>query len=388
MTWSITKYFQISKWIRDTDHLNTLANCFEAILMKYRENPHNFGNISEFIQLARNTARDGAPQPSKTVLKALKEMLQEISNMDLMQAFLGRHRTIIGGTFGNQWSSGKMYCFLTHVISWDGNEQHARAFHHDHCIYTRNMTSDDSAHLGTNCGAYFREKIVQICKGQGCIPTYSTALNDAKNAAYTPRGERRASLSSSSSSVGSSGSMTPRQTPFPTPRTPRIEQTPLPTPRELSKAPISSNFLLTFLMSKEFLNFFDENSANKLPYLKGLYDIIAFYRRNYGMQLLNYLPLSIAFFETLEKLPIIQNCLAEISSKSLETISIEDRKEQILFIEVLKMKIMYEVWIQEDSVYPFTYECQYGDSVWKQDPITLKFAFSKCSKLAEIVRAA
>jgi hypothetical protein len=92
-----------------------------------------------------------------------------------------------------------MHSFLQNVVSWKGGK--IFRFIYRESDSRIGITSNDMRHHGHNAGAIYRYLIHQIWVNNGRPVTIPTALNDARRAVLTPRGERRSSLTSSSSSV-------------------------------------------------------------------------------------------------------------------------------------------------------------------------------------------
>ena len=385
-------FFTGSKWIGDLDHLITLVDVMIIIQMIFRTNPPDLGDIAGFVQFAETVVkacRANSRQPSQPEKRELHRMLTAISNNSHMGEVLG-HRSMIGGSFWKPWSTVKMYCFLMKFMS-----KKFSPFVHDQSYYSRNLQSSDLPKIG----ALYRDMIRQIkCNGGRLFENHRDALVTARDQLSTPRNQI---LNVSSSSVGgsmsartnassfSSSSMTPRQTPLPTPRTPRLSETPR-TPRELCK-PQGSNFLLTFFMSSDFEFFFqslEKSNVMRIESLKILYDMVTFYRRNYSSHLLTYQPLTQTFWEDMGRLRIIEQTLNDVSSSSLQIVAVGDRLSQMVFVEMLKVRVMYELWIEYGGNHAFTCDCKYG-GIWKQNAETFQFELDlKVSTDAERVRAA
>ncbi len=255
-----------------------------------------------------------------------------------MKSFLGRHRQIIGGTFGKRWSSGKMHCFLTKVVSWNGTTNDARSFVHDQRIYTCGISSLDTRIHGANSGPIFRERIKQICENEGCMPSNVDAFAKAKDAALTPREERRSSVGStplnshrsalvySSSSVGS--------TPLSTPRGPHLCTAPPPQ--------LHSLVLAWFMGSSTQASFIRsiQEACKGMPYyhqdLSHLWDIVTIFRRDFRDATLENPITQAAFFDRLSHCNLIQNALrASLSFRSLQQVAFADEMLQIMFLEGL-----------------------------------------------------
>ncbi len=372
----------LCKWITDPVHLRTLVEVFELILTAHRGKTPSMGRIHEFIKKA--TAILNQESPSKAGLQELQTILQEISNMDQpgyfqMKLFLGTRRKMIGGTYWNPWSSGKMLCFLRKVIHWNGKPNDVRSFSHDKTIYSQGVTSDairkDSATLGPD----FRNEIHDLWLKYGCseysslstplnthrsalnsprtsvagttpLPTHRSALNSPRTsvAGATPLNTHRSTVGSSSSSVAGA---TPLNTYRSTVGSSSSSVAPA-TPRDhlCTAPPLPHSFVLEWFMSNGPCSLNETKRrvcpnmfAPYHPCLKELYDMVTYYQL-FREAILENNPLTLApFFQRVSKCWHIQNVLASSPFfRSLQHVAFADNEIQHMFLEGLVFSIFNE----------------------------------------------
>lgn len=379
-------FFHFSKWIYDIPHLVALVEALECIAPKVADST----NIAKFCKIARRVIQRGEHR-SKYVLEQLEELLLEISNDSIIRQFLGRENIGGGSGIGESWTSAKMHAFLLDVVSWQGGK--IIPFHYRESYSRIGITSNDMRHHGHNAGAIHRSQIHQIWVNNGRPVTRPTALNEAKVAALTPRGERRSSLTSSSSSV-----------PVQTPRLLNVSATPVDTPRTDTSVHISSylirtprmtprfdqkdfSWLLEKLWSDEFLtNLKDCYNLSKIQGKGSLwvfYDLLNWYKsqKRYENTIFFNEVLQKTFFESMRSIKLVLDALTiflsyPITDKSLWNLRYEPLSKQQDFFEVLKMVIRHELWLHQTQSSTtrniFIYKCSKG--AWVQDPETLEFS--------------
>jgi hypothetical protein len=399
-------FFRFSGWVSDLDHLIALMNIMIIIQMIFRSNPLYFGDISGFVIYARKVfdqCKENSRKPSVIEKTEFHRMLAAISNSPTMRSILG-HRPMIGGSYWNTWTTIKMYCFLMQVM-----RKQFSPFVHDHSYYSLNIRSSDLQ----NIGALYRDIIRQImCNGGRLFEDHRAVLEIARNVVSTPRNQQplnassssvggsmsaRTNISVSSSSFGGSASarLNASSSSFGGSASARLnassssfggsETMPAPgsfaksprTPRELCNFPC--NLLIQYFVSTEFEFFFQSlgESAKEIVFLNRLYELVAFYRRNYGLQLLSFPPLTKTFFKDLGRLYIIQQTLNDLCLTSLEIVSAsQDRIDQLELIELLEVNIIKELWIECGGDESFMYESRYR-GVWTIDQKTLRLVFER-----------
>jgi len=412
-------YFRFSKWIFKLNRLEYLVQVLENFERAPGRGSYSMHPIPEFCNLARSVLNHGK-HDSWYILQQLKELLQEISNMGgqnhfPIRRFLGRQYPTIGGSFLFSWSSAQMFHFMLQVLSWKGDTKRLYRFEFDESTLQHGMNADDIRHHGANLGPIFRERIMQTWQNGGCLVTHLTALNEAKTAALTPRGERRQSLSSSSSFVGTS--MPIPMSSVETPRTiygSNLSLTSIPptSPRQiceadgyLTRAPTTSRnepkdrfFLLTSLLSENFSCFlrdaYDLSRLNREGNLWFLHDRLVWFKGTYGNSILFNAILQDSFFDALYRSKIVKDALTIFLAESPDEYSFDILRQRPLskqeeFFEILKMVIMHELWLiqnqSELTTKVFMYKCKNG--AWKQDPETFDFVLVPHT-MAEMVRTA
>ena len=389
-------WFYYSKWIFDIQHLVSLVEVLECIAPKIG----GYHSINDFIAKAKAVIEHGE-HVSKHILQELESLLQDISNHQTIREFLGnREPTISGGSgLGEAWTSAKMHAFLQCFASWNGGIIYS--FHFRESDSLIGITSGDMQIHGRNVGAIHRAQIHQIWVNNGRPVTSPTALNDARVAALTPRGERRSSLASSSSSV-----QTQRQTPRQTPQPLNVSATPVATPRTeptSESVPINClirtprvtppcfdqkyfNWLLEKLWSDEFLNYlrdcYNLSNMQRMGHLWVFYDLLNWYRSQarYEHTIFFNHVLQQTFFDSMRSNKLVQDALQvylsePLTDNSLWNLRREPLSKQQDFFEVLRMVIRHELWqIQTQSLSNpgiFVYKCSKG--AWVQHPETLDF---------------
>ena len=377
-------FFRFSKWIFNIEHLVSLVEFLECISPKVADSTQ----ITKFCDKAKRVI-EWQEHRSKNILEELEELLQEISNDSIVRKFLGGE-TIGGGSgVGEAWTSAKMHSFLQNVVSWQGGK--IIPFHYRESYSRIGITSNDMRHHGHNAGAIHRYLIHQIWVNNGRPVTRPTALNEARVAALTPRGERRSSLASSSSSV-----------PVQTPRPLNVSATPVDTPRTEVSVPISYlirtprmtprfdqkdfSWLLEKLWSDEFLtNLRDCYNLSKIQGKGALwvfYDLLNWYKsqKRYESTIFFNQVLQETFFESMRSNKLVLDALTiflsyPITDNSLWNLRYEPLSKQQDFFEVLQMVIRHELWMNQtqSSMKPgmFIYKCSKG--AWVQHPETFEF---------------
>ena len=348
----------LCKWITDPVHLRTLVEVFELILTVHRGKTPSMGRIPEFIKKA--SAVLNKESPSKADLQELQTILQEISNMDQpgyfpMKRFLGARRKMIGGTYWNPWSSGKMLCFLRKVIHWNGKPNDVRSFSHDPTIYSLGVTSDAIRKNGATLGPDFRKEINDLWLKYGCsqysspstpLNTHRSALNSPRTsvAGATPLPTHRSAVGSSSSSVAGATPLNTHRSTLESHRT----SVPSATPRDhlCTAPPPPRSILLEWFMSNgpRSLNATQRtvcpNMSPYLPCFKHLYDMVTYYQR-FREAILENNPLTLApFFQRVSECWHIQIVLASSPFfRSLQHVAFADNELQIMFLEGLVFSI-------------------------------------------------
>lgn len=381
-----------SKWIYDIVHLQSLVHVLESIETKMADST----KVNEFVGIASPIINQGNHR-SKHQLKKLERLLNEISNDENIRKFLPSENIGGGSGIGEAWTSAKMYDFQVKVLSWNGGK-----IYHFEFIESNSrleINADDIHQHGHNVGAVWRAMIFKNWEKKGIVST-DKALNQSREIALTPRGQKRNPLASSSSSVCSISS-TPRVLNGPTisiipveiPPTPRSIR---PTPRiyELTRSPQQTPranpldvYVLTFLLlDEEFLTFMKdcyeltrlENEGN----IWSLYDYLSWFQKYYSRQnVLNNYQLERTFFGDLNEKPLIKDALriflkANPNEYSLGLLKMQPAKMQKEFLDTLKMVVMHELWMiqtEGKNVTTFTYKVPQG--VWVQDPKTFDFCF-------------
>jgi hypothetical protein len=377
-------FFRFSKWIYAIDHLESLVEFLECIASKVADSTQ----ITKFCDKAKRVI-ERQEHRSKYILEELEELLQEISNDSIVRKFLGGE-TIGGGSgVGEAWTSAKMHSFLQNVVSWKGGK--IFRFIYRESDSRIGITSNDMRHHGHNAGAIYRYLIHQIWVNNGRPVTIPTALNDARRAVLTPRGERRSSLTSSSSSVQTPRPLNVLATPVETSRTNVSEsvqisylvRSPIMTPRFDQK---DFSWLLEKLWSDEFLTYLRD--CYNLLKIQGkgslwvFYDILNWYKsqKRYENTIFLNQVLQETFFESMRSNKLVLYALTIFLSdsptdNSLWNLRYEPLSKQQDFFEVLQMVIRHELWLNQtqSSSKPgmFIYKCSKG--AWVQDPDTLDF---------------
>jgi len=352
----------LCKWITDPVHLRTLVEVFELILTAHRGKTPSMGRILEFIKKA--IAILNQESPSKADLQELQTILQEISNMNQpgyfpMKRFLGARRKMIGGTYWNPWSSGKMRCFLRKVFHWNGKPNHVRSFSHDPTIYSLGVTSNAIRGKSATLGADFRKEINDLWLESGCseysslstpLNTHRSALNSPRTsvAGATPLPTHRSTLNSPRTSVAGA-------TPLPTHRSTvgsSSSSVPPATPRDhLCTAPrLPRSILLEWFMSNGPCSLNETKRrvcpnmfAPYHPCLKKLCDMVTYYQ-HFREAILENNPLTLApFFQRVSECWHIQIVLASSHFfRSLQHVAFADNELQIMFLEGLVFSIFNE----------------------------------------------
>ena len=386
-------WLQYCKWIYSIPHLESLCEVLVCLAPKIG----GCINILAFLEKARAIIQNGE-HVSKHILQDLESLLQDISNHQTIRKFLGNNEPHIGGGsgIGEAWTSAKMHAFLLRVASWEGGR--INRFHFRESDSWIGVTSDDIRHYGHNVGVLHRALIHQIWFNNGCPVISPTSLNEARVIALTPRGERRTSIASSSSSV-----QTPRQTP----RHLNVSEKPVETPRtdlSASSASVSISYLVRSPMmtprfdqkdfswllekfwSEEFLTYLRDcyNLSNKsrTGALWDFYDLLNWYKnqKRYEDTIFFNRVLQETFFQSMRSNKLVLDALSIFLSNrptddSLWNLRHEPLSKQEDFFEVLRMVIRHELWQNQTqtSLKPgmFIYKCSKG--AWVQDPETFDF---------------
>jgi len=378
-------WFHYCKWIFDIEHLVSLVEVLQCIAPKI--GGHH--SITSFLQKARAVIQHGE-HVSKHILQELESLLQDISNHQTIREFL-RNESVIGGGsgVGEAWTSAKMHAFLECVASWNNGKIFRFQFRESNSLI--GITSGDMHLHGHNVGAIHRAQIYQIWVNNGAPVTSPTALNEAKVAALTPRGEMRTSLASSSSSVQTPRPLNVLPTPVETPR-PEISaslqisylaRTPRLTPPFDQK---DFSWLLEKLWSEEFLTYlrdcYNLSMMERTGALWIFYDILNWYKsqKRYENTIFFNRILQETFFQSMCSTKLVLDALTiflsyPITDNSLWNLRHEPLSKQQDFFEVLQMVIRHELWLNQtqSSSKPsmFIYKCSKG--AWVQDPETLDF---------------
>jgi hypothetical protein len=382
-------WFHYCKWIFDIEHLVSLVEVLECIAPKI--GGHH--SITAFLQKARAVLQRGEHN-SKQILQELESLLQDISNHQTIREFLGNEPFIGGGNgIFEAWTSAKMHAFLECVASWNNGKIYRFQFSESDSRI--GITSGDMHLHGHNVGAIHRAQIHQILVNNGAPVTRPTALNEAKAAALTPRGEKRISLASSSSSV-----QTPRQTP----RHSNVSAKPVETPRPAisESVPISylvrspmmmphfdqknSSWLLEKFWSEEFLTYlrdcYNLSMMERTGALWVFYDLLNWYKsqKRYEDTIFFNQVLQETFFQSMRSNKLVLDALSiflsnRLTENSLWNLRHEPLSKQKDFFEVLRMVIRHELWQNQTqtSLKPgmFIYKCSKG--AWVQDPESFDF---------------
>jgi hypothetical protein len=397
----ISWLFHYNKWILNIEHLVSLVEVLESMAFKIGQ----CVEITAFCSKAKAVIQHGE-HISKKDLEDLKRLLQEISNHPTIRQFLGRREPRIGGKsgIGEAWTSAKMHAFLQSFASWKGAK--ITKFQFNESDSRMGITADDMRHHGHNTGPIFRVQIHQIWVNNGCFDTRQNALNEAKAVALqTPRGGRRNSLDSSSSSVQTPRPLNVSLSPVSTPRT-EYKQTPRPrmtiTPRPTFEQ-MDSNFLLSTFFSEDFLDYLRDcyqlSKMTRSGNLWVLYDLLNWYKNMYQNSLYINSALQRTFIDSMRSNKLVTDALTILLSDSLTDDSLLNLRHKPLskqeeFFEVLRMIIRHELWkIQTQSLVKpgmFIYKCSKG--AWVQNPETLGFSLFSLDALptqqTQIVKAA
>lgn len=333
----IALMLKVSKWICKRYKRALLVTVFQSIMNTHRLKSCSNGKMSDFCNLA--SKEDLSPGD----LMELQEWLQEISNMVgttylPMRWFLGRHRPIIGGTWGNYWNRAKMEMFLLHVNRWNGTQKGARSFQNN--PFT-DLTSNDMIQQGHNGGGIREVEILQTAANGGKLPVTPRSSDDARSIALTPRKQWK---EAAARSVGSTPLNSHRDHGSLASSSSSVGATPLNTHHVhlCTAPPPQRSLIIEWFMTMTGQSF---NSAMKevckgLTYqndcLVQIFDVVQYFQTLFYDQVLNSSVTRTLFFERLSLCALIQRTIdASPLFRSIKYLETADELIQMMFLEGL-----------------------------------------------------